>query len=48
VPIKVGTLDDPGLFEAPQVVVWTDEKKAFDLLPPGVPAYGGLPTQASA
>ena len=46
--IKVGTLDDPSLFGAPEVVVWTDEKQGFHLLPPGVPAYGGFPTQASA
>jgi hypothetical protein len=46
--IKVGTLDDPSVFAAPEVVVWTDEKQAFHLLPPGVPAYGGFPGQASA
>jgi hypothetical protein len=42
--IKVGTLDDPSIFEAPEVVVWTDEKHPFHLLPPGVPAHGGMPT----
>jgi hypothetical protein len=41
--IKVGTLDDPGVFEGPQVVVWTDEMQAFHLLPPGVPAHGKMP-----
>jgi hypothetical protein len=42
--IKVGTLDDPSVFGAPEVVVWTDEMQAFHLLPPGVPAHGRFPT----
>ena len=42
--IKVGTLDDPSIFGAPQVVVWTEEKQAFHPLPPGVPAYPRFPT----
>ena len=41
--IKVGTLDDPGVFEGPQVVTWTSEMQKFNLLPPGVPAHPELP-----
>jgi hypothetical protein len=41
--IKVGTLDDPGLFEGPQLVVWTSEMQPFHLLPPHVPAHAELP-----
>ena len=41
--IKVGTLDDPGLFEGPQLVTWTSEMQKFHLLPPGVPAHAEMP-----
>ena len=41
--VKVGALDDPAIYEGPALVVWTDEKQAFHLLPPGVPAYGRMP-----
>src|SRR4051794_5506854 len=41
--IKVGTLDDPTVFEGPQVVTWTSEMQKFHLLPPDVPAYPELP-----
>ena len=41
--IKVGSLDDPKLFEGPQLVVWTSEMQAFHLLPPHVPAHPELP-----
>lgn len=41
--IKVGTLDDPGAFEGPQLVTWTSEMQKFHLLPPGVPAYSEMP-----
>ena len=41
--IKVGTLDDPGLFEGPQLVTWTEEMQKFHLLPPGVPAHARFP-----
>jgi hypothetical protein len=42
--IKVGTLDDPSLFEGPQVVTWTSEMQKFHLLPPDVPAHPEFPT----
>jgi hypothetical protein len=41
--IKVGTLDDPSVFEGPQLVTWTSEMQRFHLLPPGVPAYPEIP-----
>jgi hypothetical protein len=41
--IKVGTLDDPGLFEGPQLVTWTSEMQKFHLLPTDVPAHPEFP-----
>ncbi len=37
--VKVGTLDEPGLFKGPQLTVWTSEMQAFHQLPPDVPAH---------
>ncbi len=45
--IKVGTLDDPGLFAGPQLVVWTSQMQAFHQLPPGVPAFPAFPQPKS-
>ena len=42
--IKVGTLDDPSIFEGPHLVTWTSEMQKFHLLPPDVPAYPELPS----
>jgi hypothetical protein len=41
--IKVGTLDDPSVFEGPQLVTWTSEMQKFHLMPPGIPAYPEIP-----
>ena len=41
--IKVGTLDDPSVFEGPQLVTWTSEMQKFHLLPADVPAHPELP-----
>ena len=41
--VKVGALDDPAVFEGPQIVVWTGEKQAFHLIPEGIPAYARVP-----
>ncbi|MFL5298283.1 MAG: GFA family protein [Phenylobacterium sp.] len=46
--LKVGALDDPALYEGPELVVWTDEKQPFHLVPPGVPAYGRMPSPPPA
>ncbi|MDT8397889.1 MAG: GFA family protein [Pseudomonadales bacterium] len=40
--IKVGTLDDPGVFDKPDMVIWTSEKQAFHHIPEGVPSYEGF------
>ena len=44
--IKIGTLDDPSVFEGPQLVTWTSEMQKFHLLPPDVPAYPEFPWPA--
>ena len=44
--IRVGTLDDPKVFEGPELVVWTSEMQAFHQLPPGVKAWPKFPGQA--
>jgi hypothetical protein len=46
--VKVGTLDDPGVFEGPQLVTWTSEMQKFHLLPPDVPAYPEIPRAAQS
>ena len=41
--IKVGSLDDPSVFEGPQLITWTSEMQRFHLLPEGVPAHAEFP-----
>ena len=41
--IKVGTLDDPSVFEGPQLVTWTSEMQKFHFLPSDVPAHPEFP-----
>ena len=41
--IKIGTLDDPSVFQGPQFVTWTSEMQKFHLLPPDVPAHREFP-----
>jgi hypothetical protein len=41
--IKVGSLDDPELFEGPEVVMWTADAPKFHLFPEGVPSFPGFP-----
>jgi hypothetical protein len=41
--IKVGTLDDPSLFGAPQMAIFTIDKQSFHQLPPGVPTFERVP-----
>jgi hypothetical protein len=43
VMIKVGTLDDPSVFGAPQMVIFTVDKQGFHHVPEGVPAFERLP-----
>ena len=37
--LKVGTLDDPSLYGAPQMAIYTLDKQAFHMIPEGVPAF---------
>jgi hypothetical protein len=45
--IKVGTLDDPGVFEGPELVTWTSEMQKFHILPSDVPAHPEFPRPAN-
>jgi hypothetical protein len=40
---KVGTLDDPAVFEGPQVVIYTCDKQPFHHMPEGVPTFEHTP-----
>jgi hypothetical protein len=37
--IKVGTMDDPGLFGGPDLVIYTKDRQTFHHVPEGVPAF---------
>jgi hypothetical protein len=41
--LKVGTLDDPSLFDGPQMAIYTIDKQAFHQIPEGLPAFERLP-----
>jgi hypothetical protein len=43
VVVKVGTLDDPGLFGGPQIAIYTVDRQPFHAIPEGVPAFERLP-----
>ena len=42
--LKVGTLDDPKLFN-PQLAIYTCDKQAFHHVPDGMPAFEKLPAR---
>lgn len=44
VVVKVGSLDDPSLFGAPQMAMFTIDKQAFHHIPEGLPTFERLPT----
>ncbi|RMD82765.1 MAG: GFA family protein [Candidatus Dadabacteria bacterium] len=44
VMLKVGTLDDPAVFEGPQVAIYTIDKQPFHHVPPGIPAFERMPS----
>jgi hypothetical protein len=46
--VRVGSLDDPSLFRAPQVVVWTSQMQPFHQLPDGVPSFATGPRPPAA
>jgi len=41
--LKIGTLDDPSLFGAPQMAIHTLDKQPFHIIPEGLPAFERLP-----
>ena len=41
--VKVGGLDDPSVFEGPQMIMYTSEKLPFHTMPPGVPTFEKFP-----
>ena len=41
--LKVGTFDDPSVFEAPQMIIFTIDKQSFHHVPGGVPAFERTP-----
>jgi hypothetical protein len=43
VVIKVGSLDEPGLFGAPQMAIYTVDKQPYHHVPDGLPAFERLP-----
>jgi hypothetical protein len=43
VVVKVGTLDDPGQFQGPQMAIFTIDKQPFHQIPEGLPAFERMP-----
>ena len=41
--LKVGTFDDPSLFDGPQMVIYTIDKQTFHHIPSGVPTFERVP-----
>jgi hypothetical protein len=41
--LKVGTLDEPSLFGAPKMAIYTMDKQAFHHIPDGMPSFERLP-----
>ena len=41
--LKVGTLDDPAIYEGPQMAIYTIDKQTFHLLPEGLPSFERMP-----
>jgi hypothetical protein len=41
--IKVGTLDNPALFEGPNMAIYTIDKQPFHAIPEGLPTFERLP-----
>ena len=41
--VRVGTLDDPGLFGTPQMAIYTVDKQPFHHVPDGLPAFERMP-----
>ncbi|MFQ5416193.1 MAG: GFA family protein [Myxococcota bacterium] len=41
--MKIGTFDDPSVFEGPQMVIYTVDKQRFHHVPDGVPTFERTP-----
>lgn len=41
--LKVGTLDDPSVYEGPQAAIWTDDKQPWHLIAEGVATFPKFP-----
>jgi len=41
--LKIGTFDDPSVFEGPQMAIYTIDKQAFHHIPDGVPTFERTP-----
>ncbi|MCE7998028.1 MAG: GFA family protein [Rhodobiaceae bacterium] len=41
--LKVGSMDDPKLFEGPQVAIYTCDAQDFHMIPEGVASFDRLP-----
>ena len=41
--LKVGTLDDPSVFEGPQLAIFTCDKQSFHQIPEGVARFERMP-----
>jgi hypothetical protein len=41
--LKVGTFDDPSLFDSPQMAIFTIDKQTFHYIPEGLPTFERLP-----
>lgn len=43
VMIKVGSLDEPAVFEGPQMAIFTCDRQSYHRLPEGVPSFERVP-----
>jgi hypothetical protein len=43
VVLKVGTLDEPGIFGSSQMAIYTIDKQTFHQIPDGLPTFERLP-----
>lgn len=41
--LKVGTLDNPAEYGAPQAAIWTADAQSFHMIPDGVAQFAGFP-----
>ncbi|WP_430392029.1 GFA family protein [Dyella sp. 20L07] len=41
--LKIGTLDNPRLFESPQMAIFTVDKQPFHHIPEGLPSFERMP-----